>query len=485
MVNRLSAILKPIKHRISFYYKKIISLIDSRPLSSFIFLLSVTLALIIVSNLLRKPKITAENNAQPVKTVDLYHIGSTPKANFQAQIEKSGVVTITSLIGGVVQQINAYEGSRVSKGQTLIWLSSNYQGGNTFSLQRQIAEKQYDNADDTFDSQKDLIGKQRDLANKNRDNTEELRKISDQSKSDTQAIIDLNNSQLEPVNAQLDSLQQITNPTDDQKKLIASLAQSKTQLLSANLQLNTSLRNLDYQNNTDNPPTKLADLQKDIALKQLDIQEKSLTLNREISRLQLQLSRVNEALMYPAAPIDGVVQRVFLKVGQAVSPGTPLMIISGPSDQDPINAIVYVPREIAQNISRIDNSTLHIAGGTYESLPFFVSQDAVQGGLYAIYYSVPENYNHVVTDKSYIEIEIPVGYADTNAAIPFIPIDSVYQTETSSYVFLAKKNKAEARQVKLGNVFGRFVEVQSGLSSGDQLILDRNIIAGDSITPAK
>jgi hypothetical protein len=66
--------------------------------------------------------------------------------------------------------------------------------------------------------------------------------------------------------------------------------------------------------------------------------------------------------------------------------------------------------------------------------------------------------------------------------MPFIPIDSVYQTEDSSYVFVVQNKKAVSKKIKLGAVTGRFVQVESGLTSGNNIILERNIVTGDQVT---
>jgi len=48
-------------------------------------------------------------------------------------------------------------------------------------------------------------------------------------------------------------------------------------------------------------------------------------------------------------------------------------------------------------------------------------------------------------------------------------------------VYVVNNNTVAFRNVKLGNVVGRFVEVNEGLSDGDIVILDRDIVVGDQI----
>lgn len=460
------------------FFSRVTNRVDRHPMISFFIVLGVFLALIVASFLIRKPKVAATEEKVPTKTVTIYKIGSAPKVTVQAQTEKSGVVQVVALTNGVVQNIYHTEGDKISRGTWLVGMSSNYQGGNTFSLQRQLAQKQYDTTNDSYDTQKSLIDRQRDLANNTDANNDQLRDITNQSISDTQSLVDLNNNILTTLDQNLTTLEQ--NATAN-KDLILTTKQLKSQFLSANNQAKSGLRSSQYAADPSKPPAQISDNAKDIALKQLDIQQKQLDLGREVSKLQLQIAQVNEGLMYPAAPFNGSVQRVFVKVGQNVTPGTPLMVISQTIEDDPINAIAYVPREVAQKISRLEASTLHIGNQTFTTYPSFVSADAVQGNLYAVYFPIPENYSGQITDKGYIQVDLPIGYFDTGSAMPFIPLDSVYQTSDQSYVFVVEKGKAISRQVKLGDVYGSFVEVESGLGNGDQLIVDRNVVANDPV----
>lgn len=470
-----------VKNIFRLSYQRILRLIEKRPLISFFTALGIFLALIVLSNFLKRPAQTKTETKLIPKNVQVYTIGSAPKIRFQAQIEKSGVVQITALTGGVVQSINFQPGDSVSKGNTLLSLSSNYQGGNAFSLQRQIAQTQYNNVNDTYQTQKDLISKQRELAEKMEDNDEELRDISAKSIDETQAIIDLNNNILSTLDQNLRQYESTNSAQTDNSALILQTRQLKSQFLSANSQLQSAIRNTRFASDDEQEPAAMADLQRDITIKQLDIQEKALDLNKEIFRLQLQVAYVNEALMFPSAPFSASVERVFVKVGQAVQPGTPLMVLSQYAQDDPIIALAYVPREIAQKVSLLEPSILYIDTMSYEAYPAYVTRDAIQGTLYGVYFDIPENYHASVTEKGYIEVDVPVGTYDTSASVPFIPLDSIYQTKDKSYVYVAIKGYAQSKQIKLGQVLGRFVEVESGLSSGDRVIINRNVIDGDAV----
>lgn len=461
--------MKGVLKKLARLKDRVIKRAEKHPLSSFLFLLFILFALIVAGNMVHRPK-EEQPKAAPVKKVSTYHIGTAPRLTLQGQVEKAGVIQITALAGGVIQNIYATEGTTVRRGQLLVGLASNYQGGNVLSLSRQIAEKQRDNVENTYQDQKDLLQKQRDLANSTESNFEKMRDITNQSIGDTQSLIDLNNSIISSLNDLITA-----SPS-----AAGSLNPQKSQLLSANLQLNNALRSAQYQASSDNPPTQIATKQRDIMLKQLDIQEKALDLNREVSNLQLQIARVNEAAMFPAAPFDASVQKVNVRVGQNVTPGTVLLTISAVTDP-PLSVYVYTSKEISSKVSPIETSVIHIADKTLRLSPSFISTDAVQNNLYAIMYTLPQESYPDVTDRSYVRVEVPIGFADSVASVPFIPLDAIYQTQETSTVFVEDNGRAKAKAISLGPVYGNFVQVDKGLTAGDSIILDRNIIEGDRV----
>jgi multidrug efflux pump subunit AcrA (membrane-fusion protein) len=459
------------------WYKTVTNFIKRKPLGSFFIALGLLFVIIIIGHILGQPKAVVAQKPPP-KQVTLYSIGTAPKATFQAKIQKAGVITINSQTGGIVQSISVQEGSSVSKGDQLLALSSNYQGGNALGVSAQIAQAQYQNLQDTYSEQQDAINQQQSIANQTFDNYNSQQAIASQSANNTNALISSNQSVLNTLNQQLTTDQNNGAPSPT---TMPEETQINT-LQGAQNQLEASLANLQQQQNSNLPPGQLAVSQRNLTLDQLDIQQKALSLNKEITGMQAQLAEINADTMLPASPVDGVVDRVFVRVGQQVSQGTELAIISAKEGSAQTIAVVDVPQEIAQTISRIETSDLYLNGKSYSMKPFYISTDATDGLLYSVFYTIPTKLANLVTDGEYISINIPIGSVNSDSTVPFVPIDAVYQTQDSNYILLDVNGKAVSRKVSLGNVFGSFVEVTNGLESGDQVILDRNVIEGDSVT---
>lgn len=457
------------------YYHRTTGFIQRRPLTAFLVMLGLLLLLLIGGRLFQKPPV--EKTEQKItKSVQVFAIGKGPQATFQAKVEKSGVVKIFAQSPGIVQNIAVKEGDAVWDGQQLLSLSTNYQGGNAQGVQRQIAQTQYKNVQDTFGLQNDVINRQKDVATASAQQAQQTRDITRQGFNDTNSLIDTNQAQLDRINLQLTTLR-ATDPTNPQ---IATLEATAGQLQASLAQLRGAARTAEFQSANDKAPALLTNLQQEIALKQLDVQQKGLALNKEVSSLQVALAAVAEGLMYPASPLAGTVERLNVRVGQLINPGTELATVVSPDGKT--TALLLVPQAIARTIYEDVESILIINGQEVRVTPTHIATEATDGQLYAVEYDIPADSARYLTDGQYISIQVPIGAEPRIPGDPLIPIDAVYQTQENAYVLVAIRGKAEARTVTLGYVYGSYVEALKGLKNTDQVILNRNVIAGDKVT---
>ncbi len=453
-----------------------------RPFTFFIGTLIALVALIGIASVINKPKIETKTEEKPAKEVTLFSIGSSPKIFAQASIRKSGIISIYAQTTGVVQAIYKKEGETVNKGANIFWISNTYTGGTISSLQRQLAQKNYEATKNNFSLNIDTIDKQREQAQLSKNNTEELRKITDKSVQENHDLLDLNNKMYRSVVDSVSRLEQNTSPSASDSAQITQLKGQQAQLSAAINQLMSATRNAQYQRDTNNPPAKLADVQYDLTMKQLELQERSTNLQLEINKLNYQVAQVSEGLNYPGSPVTGKVERINAIVGQTVSPGDLLAVVSTGSTSAIADA--FVSKETALRASKLDNSILHIGKNTIEATPAYVSTQPTSGQLYSISYQIPTKYSEDLSNQSYIKVEIPLGSTETGAT-KFIPIDAVYQTQDGAYVYVVEKkdNKdiAKSKKIELGDINGNYVEVISGLTKDDKIIIDRNILEEDVV----
>ncbi len=456
--------------------------IDKHPLSTFFILLALLIGIAALGNKMRTPAASVKSTVPQTKAVETYQLSGSPSISIQAKIEKSGTITLVAQSGGIVQQIKKKEGDQVQRGTTIIALSSNYQGANISSISRAISQKSYQYQVDNFDAQTNVINKQRDIAQKVGTQASELRAINRQSQDATKDLINLNTDLLNSINSQLVTLS-ANNADHSNDAAILQLQQAKSGVQSGLANLQSGQRTLEYQAADDKTPAALSDAQRDLAVQQLDLQQKMLELNRDIAGLNLKISQVTESFMYPASPVLGTVERVYVKVGQSVQPGATLATIKAKDNQ--ATAVALVSQQVAKSVSVLDPSIFSIGDQKVSIKPTYISQEPTEGTLFSVIYHIPAQYSAALANNSWVAVTAPITSASSHISAS-IPLDSVYQTQEQSYVYVIGKNQqgsasAMVKPISLGQVFGQYVEVKGGLEKTDQVIIDRNVLEGDLV----
>lgn len=491
--NNLSIITDKKNTSLQFLQKKYhsgVRFIKKYPLRSFFLSLILLLAVLSIGRLLSKTPDTITPQNQ-IKNITVFRSTGFPKASFQAKIEKTGIIKIVAQTSGVVQDIPVKNGQQISKGQNVISLATNYNGGNAQSVQSAIAQKQYQNTLDSFGTQVGAIEKQREIANTTADNAQELRDIAEDTANDTRDQINDLSSKINAIETQIQSIQtNIINQTapvptglaPTQEKL-AQLESQKTQLTATINQLRSAQRNTEYQANEDKPPAELSRLQKELTNSQLDIQKKSLETGKEVARLQSALAYISASVMYPVSPFDGTIEKIHVKIGQVVNPGTILATIT--STDVTTTATALVPQAVAQQIAIDEKSEIIINNKKIPATPTHISTQATDGQLYSVYFDITGVEQNYISDGDYVTVNIPLGeikeISTKPPTDPLIPVDAIYLTQEKAQLLIVKNGKAEARTVTLGNVYGSYVEVFTGISDTDLVIMDRNVISGDKV----
>ncbi len=475
------------------------------PVISFIMFIGILVALIALGNYLRKPDTTERAESKQPIDVAIYSIGSAPKMGTQASVEKSGTIKVVAQKGGVVQQVHVQEGDQVYKGNTLAWLSTNYQGGTIETLQRQKAQKSYEDHEGNFDARKRDIDLQRDRARAVESDAYEQREITEDSLNKTRNEIDLANEIIDNIESNIEELEQLPQ-TNDIEAQITQLKTTKFQMVSSRNQLEKQLELNEYttgavavtndagekkygDDGDDNPAARLPLITRDITLQQLDLQEKSIALSKEIAQIDLWTAQVTEALMYPASPTQGKVERVHIDVGDVVNPGD--MIATITAEDNAATAVVLVSPDVARSISFIEPAVITYGNNEVLALhPYYVSTEPTNGTLHSVFFAIPDDVANEFTDGSLVDVDLPVGNIDTGSTVPFIPIDAVYQTQARAFVYVAQEGGhrdesnyiAKVKEVELGQVYGSYVEIVSGLDDSDQVIVDRTVVENDPVT---
>ena len=168
--------------------KKFGKIIARYPIASFVVALIVLFALIFFSNKIRSQHSDEIVDDVSTKIVDTMRVEDGQYAELSGQVEKDGVITITSSVSGIVYDVYVDDGQDINVGQRVVYLSDTYGGGNSAAIGYQIAARQSQSSSETFDKKMGMIDDQRDDVKKTNDLEAEIaRKQYTIQKRDTEA----------------------------------------------------------------------------------------------------------------------------------------------------------------------------------------------------------------------------------------------------------------------------------------------------------
>lgn len=446
--------------------QKAVKTFRKNPVISMLVVFIVFVVLVVASLLLQqKPEVVAEQEETPFEVTAVRFGDGDVSEDVLGTIENKSTLTLVAQSSGPVTTIEAAEGDQVWRGTVLVRQETAYAAGNAATVQRQVAQQNYTLADETLKNTVQSVAKTREQADKNRTNTEELRKISEQSISETEGFI----SRLETQYDELEGLVDAEPAGSGRATLRSSLISTQNFLN----QSRSSLRSLQYDTNTDNPPTNLADLQKDLIYLSTEIQLKSAEIQKNIAGLNVQAAKISEAATRVASPIEGTVQRILVNEGEYVTPGTPVAVVTG---EKQLQVSINVSGAIANRVD-VEQPAYITLGDQSISLPVtHVSSAPVAGQLFEVLVAIPEGYAEQVFEQQTVEVTLPLYSVSLVGGNYHLPLDSVFITNTDTFVYVEEDNRAVKKSVELGEISGSMVEIKNGLVPGDVVILNRSVI---------
>ncbi|MGH2400656.1 MAG: efflux RND transporter periplasmic adaptor subunit, partial [bacterium] len=203
------------------------------------------------------------------------------------------------------------------------------------------------------------------------------------------------------------------------------------------------------------------------------VQEAEVAYRQALTRLeQTRVSLLQtQALLAEStvvAPVDGVVGRKFVERGQAVTPSMPLVRLI---DVDP--AVIVVPI-IERDLHRIQ-----------VGFPVTVRTDALPGQVFTGRIASISPILATSTRTADVRVDVPNGagllrpgmFANVeilvarSANVIAVPVDAVLEREGEPAVFVILEATAQARPVRTGISDGTIVEITSGLTEGEVIVV--------------
>ncbi|SDG73215.1 efflux RND transporter periplasmic adaptor subunit [Chitinophaga filiformis] len=208
--------------------------------------------------------------------------------------------------------------------------------------------------------------------------------------------------------------------------------------------------------------------------------------NLQQAKLQQQLQQKNLSDTRLYSTISGVLLKRQAEVGEIVSVGSPLFIVS---DISKVKVLAYVPEGELHEI-RIDqtaNISISSLGRTFTGKVIEVGSTAdATSRAFTIKIGI-ENPGLVIRPGMIAEARIATN---SNKQVILLPAESIQQDQANqSFVFVVDKaqNKAFRRRVSLGNMVDNKIEIVSGLSEKELVVTggQKRLSDGSLITITK
>lgn len=221
------------------------------------------------------------------------------------------------------------------------------------------------------------------------------------------------------------------------------------------------------------------DLAESIELKKLKVARAALRTNRDNSALSVALAESSDAVLRPRTFSAATVERIFVKEGDYVSPGTILASLRSKVGATTLEALVspetarlFDPEKEALLTTEGETSTVGI-------LPTYFSRQETERGLFSIRFTLSPTLGKEVTDSQYETLRLPLSSLEPSTTL--VPIDSLFQNNDRAWVLLIEGERALLHEVSLGRLYGSFAEITSPLPATAKLILNRSILPGEPV----
>ncbi len=222
----------------------------------------------------------------------------------------------------------------------------------------------------------------------------------------------------------------------------------------------------------------LSNTEEDLALAQLKKDRATRKSTLEQSALSVQLTNLSDAVLKPKIFTNGTLQSIRVKRGDLVTTGQILATLSTPQGATTLEAFLDSKTVLLFDPTR--EAILTIGNEKLSLLPTYFAQSENENGLFSILFTLSETLSKKITNGEYLSISLPLRHHTD--ALALIPIDALFQDETTASVLVEHEGIAVSKSVTIGNLYGSYAEILSGLTETDRVILSRSIIAGDHIT---
>jgi len=163
-----------------------------------------------------------------------------------------------------------------------------------------------------------------------------------------------------------------------------------------------------------------------------------------------------------------VVGRRYVSQGDYVNTQTKLMLVQ---TQNPQRVAFTVPERYAERLQRGQKVSFRVAalsGQVFEGTVDFVDPSIQLPGRTILVKALVPNPRHQLQPGMFVELELATA---VRPGAVVVPEDAIVAVQGATFVWVVKEGKADRRDVEIGVRTPGFVEIRSGVTGGEQVVV--------------
>lgn len=174
-------------------------------------------------------------------------------------------------------------------------------------------------------------------------------------------------------------------------------------------------------------------------------------------------ARISKDKLNIVAPFKGKVVDIYVKTGEEINPGTPLIIIE---DDSQLNLVAYLSSDDAEKIHTGETALINQNGETALISSIAPSPDPVTKK-----YKVELLHSHSsLRPGELIKLTFKTGEKIFNGHRIFVPLPALHILPNEVFVWKLIDRKTVRAPITVGEIVGDYAEVLDGLKIGDEII---------------
>ncbi len=200
------------------------------------------------------------------------------------------------------------------------------------------------------------------------------------------------------------------------------------------------------------------------------------------------IDRDEVGLKFEKAPVEstltGVLGRVYVDIGENVSPSTPVALVVS---ADQVKIALDIPEKYLPKIALEQQSQISVDSWPDQKFAGVITKVSPVVDLSTRTFPVEitiQNQEHKLKSGMFAKVRLVI---EAKNDVPVILKEAIMGHDPDNYVFVAREGKAVLQKIKLGIRQGPYFEVSQGLSEGDLVVImgQQLLTDGTPVLPEK